>query len=105
MDEDLSAELLERVDRDQAARLSLRSGDGFPEWEKVVAPIDRDNTARMREIIAQYGWPGRELVGDAGAHAAWLLVQHADADKTFQRKCLDLMAKLPKGEVSRMDLA
>jgi len=31
MDEDLSAELLERVDRDQAARLSLRPGDGFPE--------------------------------------------------------------------------
>ena len=41
-------------------------------------------------------------MGEDGANAAWLLVQHADADSQFQRKCLDLMAKLPKGEVSQV---
>jgi len=48
VDEELSAELLERARRDQAARTSLRPGHGMPEWEAAVAPVDRDNTARMR---------------------------------------------------------
>ena len=46
MDEDLGAELLERAGRDQAARMSLRPGHGLLEWETLVAPVDRDNTAR-----------------------------------------------------------
>jgi hypothetical protein len=73
MDEDLSAELLERAGRDQAARMSLRPGHGMLEWETLVAPVDRDNTARLREIVARHGWPGRALAGEQGAHAAWLL--------------------------------
>jgi hypothetical protein len=48
MDEELSGELLERADRDQAARISMRPGHGLPEWEAVVEPVDRDNTARAR---------------------------------------------------------
>jgi hypothetical protein len=73
MDEELSTELLERAGRDRAARLSLRPGYGMVEWEAVVGPVDRDNTARLREIVAERGWPGRRLAGEAGAHAAWLL--------------------------------
>ena len=42
---------------------------------------------------------------DQEARKAWLLVQHADADVKFQRRCLDLMARLPKGEVSISNLA
>ena len=37
------------------------------EWEAVVAPVDRDNTARLREIVVRYGWPGSRLAGEAGA--------------------------------------
>jgi hypothetical protein len=86
VDEDLSAELLERAGRDQAARMSLRPGHGMAEWETVVAPVDRDNTARLREMVGQHGWPGHRLVGQAGAHAAWLLAQHALPD--LQEECL-----------------
>jgi hypothetical protein len=63
VDEDLSAELRERADRDQAARKALRPGHGMPEWEATVATVDRDNAARLREVIRQRGWPGFELVG------------------------------------------
>src|SRR5262249_30379594 len=41
-----------------------------------------------------------------GANAAWLLVQHADADPKFQRQCLDLMTPLLRDkEVSPQDYA
>ena len=46
------------------------------------------------------------MVGKVGAHNAWLLVQHCDEDKPFQKKCLKLMeALLPKGEVDKSDYA
>ena len=85
MDEELSAELLERADRDQAARMSLRPGHRMEDWDTVVEPVDRDNTARLREIVGRHGWPGHRLVGEAGGHAAWLLIQHAPPD--LQEQC------------------
>ena len=63
MDEELSAELLEHAGLDQAARMSLRPGHEMLEWETVVAPVDRDNTARLREIVGQHGWPGHRWLG------------------------------------------
>lgn len=104
MDEDLSAELLERADRDQAARRAPRPGHGMLEWESTVAPVDRDNTTRLRELIGRHGWPGRELVGAAGAHAAWLLAQHAPPD--LQEECLPLLQDaVARGDASPVDLA
>lgn len=63
-------------------------------------------TARIREIVAERGWPGRSLVGDDGASAAWLLVQHADDDPSFQERTLELMrAAVEAGEADARDLA
>jgi hypothetical protein len=96
------------------------TGEPSPELEIVYLPadaedptcigaelekVDRDNTARMREIVAQHGWPTRSLVGEDGAQAAWLLVQHADAEPEFQRHCLALMRAAPAGEVGLDQLA
>lgn len=53
--------------------MSLRPGQRMVEWDTVVEPVDRDNTARLRAIVGRHGWPGHRLVGEAGAHAAWLL--------------------------------
>ena len=58
-----------------------------------VRAVDAANTAQMKRIIAERGWPGRSLVGDDGAQAAWLLVQHADHDLAFQRACLELLGQ------------
>jgi len=59
-----------------------------------VQASDRKTTARMKEIVAKHGWPGKRLIGEDGANAAWLLVQHADANLVFQKQCLALMKPL-----------
>ena len=46
------------------------------------------------------------MVGEDGAHAAWLLAQHADRDPAFQRRCLDLISEAAEaGEASLAELA
>jgi hypothetical protein len=73
---------------------------------KAVEELDHKNTARMKEIVAQHGWPGKSLVGEDGARAAWLLVQHADDALTFQQQCLALIEPMVAlGEVRPQDLA
>ena len=46
---------------------------------------------RLREIIDEHGWPGTDLVGEDGAAAAWLLLQHAAP--SLQRRCLPLLTR------------
>ncbi len=71
-----------------------------------LSGVDAKNTARLKEIVAKHGWPGKSLAGEDGAEAAWLLVQHADADVAFQKQCLELMKPLlEKGEISKRNYA
>ena len=65
--------------------------------------LDTDNSQWLKKIVGQHGWPGRTLVGSTGAHAAWLLIQHAD--QHLQKTCLDLMVQAPAGEVEPADIA
>jgi hypothetical protein len=104
VDDELRAELLERAGRDQAAREAMPAEPGMQRWEQIVAPVDRANTARMREIVGEHGWPGHQLVGEEGAHAAWLLVQHAPPE--FQEQCLPLLEEAAAlGDASPRDVA
>jgi len=104
VNEELRAELIERADRDQAARQSLPPGHELADYERIVSPVDAANTAWLREIVATHGWPGGTLVGPAAAHAAWLLVQHAPYD--FQVECLPLLEDaVARGDASPRDLA
>jgi imidazolonepropionase-like amidohydrolase len=91
-DQELRQELLKRVDQDQAIRNELiEKGVVHPDHalEARMSDIDSSNTARMREIVKQFGWPGPELVGKDGTEAAFLLVQHADY--AFQKEMLPLV--------------
>lgn len=122
---ELRGELLARTRTDQDARKALtrwmkdhgpdgaggaaaRTDEEKAELAKLTARVkaaDEDNTKWLQGVVEKHGWPTNTLVGTDGANAAWLLVQHADRDPKFQRRCLDLMAKLPAGEVLQSNLA
>ena len=98
MDDGLRAELLRRVEIDQVARKALDA--------EAMREADGENLPWLKGVIAARGWPGASLVGTDGAHAAWLLAQHADADPAFQRQCLDLLsAAVEAGAATKRELA
>lgn len=107
MDEDLRAELLARRDEDQRVRhgpLPAGSFREIPEEIKELMRVDQANTAWLTELTARRDWPGWTLVGKDGAHAAWLLAQHADPES--QPAFLGLLrAAVAAGEASARDLA
>ena len=104
-DEALRAELREMFRVDQELRHKWMEEGDDQELASQVREIDQRNTARMRQIVDTHGWPGKTLVGEDGANAAWLLVQHADRDRSFQKRCMGLMAAAGPEEVSQGDLA
>ncbi|MGS0572113.1 DUF6624 domain-containing protein [Xanthomonas oryzae pv. oryzicola] len=87
----LRQELLARMEKDQQVRYAAIAAGGKPADWATVTPVDRANTAWLKQVVAAQGWPGRRLVGEDGANAAWVLVQHADADPAFQAQVLALM--------------
>ena len=82
----LREELLTRARNDQAARHAHPAGE-TP--RSTVEQIDKDNLAFLTPHLARHGWLGSDLVGKHGAHACWLLVQHAPAEQ--QQAWLPLM--------------
>jgi hypothetical protein len=106
----LAAELLSLGQRDQRNRDSVgavvrRSGLRSPEAEtanRALSAADAPLQTRLRAIVTARGWPGRRLVGDDAAHAAWLILQHSDSD--YQRKMLPVIrARVLRGDVRAAD--
>lgn len=92
----LRAELVEMMDQDQYEQSPEYTGP----WHGP------ERTDRLREIIAEYGWPTFRLVGTDGATAAWVIAQHADHDPAFQRYALRLMrAAARQGQADPVELA
>lgn len=93
-------ELMRMMTEDQAMRdAAVLNHDA---WDVAV---DERNTARLKEIVAEIGWPTVSKVGSEASHAAWLLVQHADKTVAFQQEALRLMGELPDGEVRKQEIA
>lgn len=72
----------------------------------AMAAEDHANTEWLKKRVHEEGWPKISVVGEQAAGAAWLLVQHADADPLFQLQALRLMEPLlASGEVSKQNYA
>jgi hypothetical protein len=93
----LRSELLGLVVKDQSNRATIgatirKYGDHSPQGDSAIAAMvagDAPLQSRLRAIVIAHGWPGRRLVGDDGAHAAWLLLQHADS--SYQAAMLPIL--------------
>src|SRR5687768_422439 len=100
--EALRQEILQMRDVDQRIRTTALHATNF----HGILEVDGRHLRRMKEIVAQHGWPGKSLVGEDGSHAAWLLVQHATQDPDFMNRCRGLMERAVKrGEASPKDYA
>lgn len=56
--------------------------------------IFKANAEKLKKIIQLHGWPTIDMVGAKASQAAWLIAQHADHDKKFQRTVLLLLEPL-----------
>lgn len=99
----ISKEIEDMYIRDQDMRRRALENNGVIETDEDEV-LDQKNTARMKEIVNQIGWPTVSKVGREVSEMAWLLVQHADHDVEFQKRCLQLMREQPE-EVSISDIA
>lgn len=98
LNESLRAEILAMGESDQAA---VRAAYGEPGAAKPAENF-LDRAHRLRALIQQHGWPTASLVGEDGARAAWVVVQHADDDVPFQRQSLTSMeSAAAAGEADR----
>lgn len=121
---DVRDELLSRVKKDQDVRTTLiewmkqtkfsqlpkpiKDPTLLTEFKKItetMAAVDQDNLAFLKRLVEKHGWLSRTLVSTDGAKAAWLMLQHADSDREFQKACLEMMKGLPAGEVDGKDIA
>ncbi|MBO9519188.1 MAG: hypothetical protein J7493_14075 [Porphyrobacter sp.] len=119
---DLASELKARTVGEQTIRMGLtwamREDSDFPEMSPLaraivrahiglaMAEYDHANTEWLKSVVAENGWPKISEVGEDASGAAWLLVQHADADPVFQLRALNLMEPLvAQKEVSARDYA
>ena len=91
----LRAELLAMMGTDQAVRGPMMSGDGHAlstkELHRMWA-VDRHNLNRFKIIFRRLGMPTITQVGQDGAEAAFLIVQHA-SDQVFQARALQSMQR------------
>ena len=96
--EDYTKELRTMVSADQALRSRLDFSEiNTPAQQKIgthMGVIDRANTARLKVLFAQCGFPDAEKHGERAERDAWLLVQHADHDRAFQKQTLALLEKI-----------
>jgi hypothetical protein len=56
------------------------------ELTRKIYKLDSINQLKVSSILQQYGWPGKELVGEKGNHTIFLVIQHSSIE--FQKRYL-----------------
>ena len=92
INESLRRELVSMREEDLRVRGELEAAGelGGPYVPRMEAVHVR-NAARLRELIAEHGWPAEDIAAEDGAKAAWFIVQHAVGEPDFQRRVLSLL--------------
>lgn len=105
--DEASAALIAAAQRDGETRTRLaREGALFDGYHPEMERVHLDNAALLERVIAAIGWPGRAKVGDDGAGAAFMILQHAISRPDLQRRGLELILDaIPDGQANALDAA
>lgn len=105
----ITTELIDRLQRDQFYRTfdySTAPDSVRRRLAQEASVTDSTNLVYIKALVARHGWPDAERFGKDAAHAAFVLVQHADKDPQFQEQMLPLVADaVERGEASARDMA
>lgn len=107
MADDWAAQLIAAAQRDATTRARLaRTGELFDGYHPEMEAVHLENAALLDRAIEAIGWPGRAKVGDEGARAAFMILQHAISTPDLQRRGLELILEaIPHGQANALDAA
>jgi hypothetical protein len=105
--ETLKRELLAMAAEDLRTREELaRDGSLFERYHPRMREVHERNASRLLGILEEHGWPGRSLVGEDAAEAAWIILQHAIGNPALQRRGLELLREAAEaGEATPVQVA
>lgn len=100
MNKELAQKLTAMAEADQYMLQGLFETGELPseEYHPKMRSLHESNTAVLKEVINEHGWPGLSLVGPEGAKSAWLIAQHAVSDLGFMSECIDLLKQAVAAE-------
>jgi hypothetical protein len=103
----LQRELLAMAADDLRRREELASdGSLFEGYHPRIREVHERNASRLLIILEEHGWPGRSLVGEDAAEAAWIILQHAIGNPALQRRGLALLREAAAaGEIPMVQVA
>lgn len=100
---ELQIELIKMYVDDQAARGNLMGNmiskyniDSTEITQDGGILVDERNRNRLKEIFNEYGFPTKELVGKDAMQGIFLMIQHSDGDKEWQKSQLPNIEKAVK---------
>lgn len=107
LNEELRRELLAMRKEDLRVRAeTIQASSVYEGYNRQMEAVHNRNAERLKQLVGEYGWPGRSLVGEDGMIAAWFIAQHAISDPPFQRQVLEILkTALARGEVSPQSVA
>jgi hypothetical protein len=87
----LRQELLALAEQEQSFLGSTEHDQNSDQVQRQLLELLGRVTRRLVQILDAHGWPGKSLVGDDGAEAAWTLALHTMHDPHVLRRCLRLL--------------
>ena len=87
-------------------KLKLTDNIYFKKTLRKRLYVDTEHTSELKELLNKYNWFVISKFGKQADHNGWLLIQHQDHDRKFQKMVLKRLEKLyPLGETSKKNYA
>ena len=102
MNQELKMKIISMKDSDLEMRNSiLKEGGLYDGYTEEMESLHIGNAEELKKIVDDNGWPGRSVVGEEGADAAFVIAQNAISKPDIQRQFLvEIKKAVVKGEAT-----